>query len=34
VTELDGREYLSDQRFPALRHTTFLVPLDNREPNS
>ena len=26
----DGRPYLSDQRFPALRRTTFLVPLDNR----
>ncbi|MFL6754644.1 MAG: metal-dependent hydrolase [Sphingomicrobium sp.] len=26
----DGRAYLSDQRFPALRRTTFLVPLDNR----
>jgi inner membrane protein len=28
VTELDGRPYLSDQRFPALRHTGFFVPLD------
>ena len=28
VIELDGRAYLSDQRFPALRRTTFMVPLD------
>jgi inner membrane protein len=28
VLELDGRAYLSDQRFPALRRTTFMVPLD------
>ena len=30
VIELDGRAYLSDQRFPALRRTTFMVPLDKR----
>ena len=30
VIERDGRAYLSDQRFPALRRTTFMVPLDNR----
>jgi inner membrane protein len=30
VIQLDGRAYLSDQRFPALRRTTFLVPLDKR----
>ena len=30
VIERDGRAYLSDQRFPALRGTIFLVPLDNR----
>jgi len=29
VIDIDGRAYLSDQRFPALRHTTFMVPLDN-----
>lgn len=28
VRNLDGRAYLSDQRFPALRRTTFMVPLD------
>jgi inner membrane protein len=28
VIEVDGRAYLSDQRFPALRRTTFMVPLD------
>jgi hypothetical protein len=28
VVKLDGRAYLSDQRFPALRRTTFMVPLD------
>lgn len=30
VIERDGRAYLSDQRFPALRSTTFMVPLDNQ----
>jgi hypothetical protein len=30
VIRVDGRSYLSDQRFPALRSTTFMVPLDNR----
>jgi inner membrane protein len=30
VIERDGRAYVSDQRFPALRRTTFMVPLDNR----
>lgn len=30
VLRLDGRAYLSDQRFPALRRTTFMVPLDKR----
>jgi inner membrane protein len=30
----DGRPYLSDQRFPALRRTIFLVPLDNPRPSS
>lgn len=30
VIRVDGRSYLSDQRFPALRRTTFMVPLDNR----
>ncbi|HYX47108.1 MAG TPA: metal-dependent hydrolase [Sphingomicrobium sp.] len=30
VLNLDGRAYLSDQRFPALRRTTFMVPLDKR----
>jgi len=30
VIELEGRAYLSDQRFPALRRTTFMVPLDKR----
>jgi hypothetical protein len=34
VTQLDGRLYLSDQRFPALRHSGFLVPLDNGQMNS
>jgi inner membrane protein len=28
VISVDGRAYLSDQRFPALRRTTFMVPLD------
>jgi inner membrane protein len=28
VIDLDGKAYLSDQRFPALRRTTFMVPLD------
>jgi inner membrane protein len=32
VIEQDGRAYLSDQRFPALRHITFLVPLDKPGP--
>ena len=30
VIDLDGHAYLSDQRFPALRRTTFMVPLDKR----
>jgi len=30
VIDLDGKAYLSDQRFPALRRTTFLVPLDKQ----
>ena len=30
VINLDGKSYLSDQRFPALRRTTFMVPLDKR----
>lgn len=30
VISVDGRAYLSDQRFPALRRTTFMVPLDKR----
>ena len=30
VIQLDGKAYLSDQRFPALRHVTFLLPLDKR----
>lgn len=30
VVEQDGRLYLSDQRFPALRHIGFFVPLDKR----
>jgi inner membrane protein len=30
VVDLDGKAYLSDQRFPALRRTTFMVPLDKR----
>ncbi|MFL6722464.1 MAG: metal-dependent hydrolase [Sphingomonas sp.] len=30
VLSLDGKFYLSDQRFPALRRTTFMVPLDKR----
>ena len=28
VIHVDGKAYLSDQRFPALRHTTFMIPLD------
>jgi inner membrane protein len=28
VIRLGGKAYLSDQRFPALRRTTFMVPLD------
>jgi hypothetical protein len=28
VIHTDGKAYLSDQRFPALRSTTFMVPLD------
>lgn len=28
VIDLAGKAYLSDQRFPALRRTTFMVPLD------
>lgn len=34
VIRVDGKSYLSDQRFPALRRTTFMVPLDNPEPSS
>jgi inner membrane protein len=30
VIDLDGKAYLSDQRFPALRRTTFMVPLDKQ----
>jgi len=30
VIKAGGRAYLSDQRFPALRRTTFMVPLDKR----
>lgn len=30
VTQVDGRLYLVDQRFLALRHSGFVVPLDNR----
>lgn len=30
VIQRDGKAYLSDQRFPALRRITFLVPLDKR----
>ena len=30
VTQVGGRLYLVDQRFLALRHSGFLVPLDNR----
>jgi inner membrane protein len=30
----DGHAYLSDQRFPALRRTIFLVPLDKPPPSS
>jgi inner membrane protein len=30
VIDLDGQAYLSDQRFPALRRSTFMVPLDKR----
>jgi inner membrane protein len=30
VIDVDGKAYLSDQRFPALRPTTFMVPLDKR----
>ena len=30
VIDVDGKAYLSDQRFPALRRTTFLVPLDKQ----
>jgi inner membrane protein len=33
VIERDGHSYLSDQRFPALRRTIFLVPLDKPRPN-
>jgi inner membrane protein len=32
VINVDGRTYLSDQRFPALRRTTFMVPLDKPHP--
>jgi inner membrane protein len=34
VITVDGRAYLSDQRFPALRRTTFMLPLDNPHPSS
>jgi inner membrane protein len=34
VIDVDGRAYLSDQRFPALRRTTFMVPLDKRPASS
>ena len=34
VIRVDGRDYLSDQRFPALRRTTFMVPLDKAGPSS
>jgi inner membrane protein len=34
VINVDRRAYLSDQRFPALRRTTFMVPLDNPRPSS
>ena len=30
VIHQDGKAYLSDQRFPALRSVTFLLPLDKR----
>ena len=30
VIDIDGKAYLSDQRFPALRRTTFMVPLDKQ----
>ena len=30
VINVDGKAYLSDQRFPALRRVTFMVPLDKR----
>lgn len=30
VMDVDGKAYLSDQRFPALRSVTFMVPLDKR----
>jgi inner membrane protein len=30
VITVDGRAYLSDQRFPALRRVTFMVSLDKR----
>ncbi|MFL6840704.1 MAG: metal-dependent hydrolase [Bradyrhizobium sp.] len=30
VIEREGHAYLSDQRFPALRRVTFMVPLDKR----
>ena len=30
VIDVDGKAFLSDQRFPALRRTTFMVPLDKR----
>ena len=33
VIHVDGRAYLSDQRFPALRRVTFMVPLDKPRPN-
>lgn len=34
VTEEDGRFYLMDQRFSALRHSGFLLPLDNSQMSS
>jgi inner membrane protein len=34
VIEVDGRPYLSDQRFPALRTRTFMLPLDKARTSS
>ena len=33
VIHVNGRAYLSDQRFPALRTVTFMVPLDKPAPS-